>query len=301
MILFEKTGWIMEDSSVSGNRRTSISPPDTAPDGPVSRSPPPANEEAAREGEEDAMIVRSPDRRTRIRLLHEYTFTSSLRRMSVFVHVHTAGDTGTGSGLYVLCKGAPETVASLCSADSVPSNFASVLESFAKCGYRVIALASRHVDDQLDKAEHHLRTPRVELERGMKFLGFVVFENRLKEQTIPNITILKTARMRTVMVTGDNMLTAVSVAKECGMLDERRPIYTIEAELVNEQPKISLHLETNENERMVSSARKRDEEHMKRVVLDMENGNHKTKKGRDKRAKGLEATYQLAISGKKIL
>ncbi len=52
----------------------------------------------------------------------------------------------------------------------------------------------------------------------MIFAGFIVMQNSLKEATIPVIKELTAGEIRSVMVTGDNMLTALSVARECGMI-----------------------------------------------------------------------------------
>ena len=65
---------------------------------------------------------------------------------------------------------------------------------------------------------------REQLESELHFLGIVALENRLKPQTEPVLQKLHTASVRTVMCTGDNLLTAVSVARECGIADARRPL-----------------------------------------------------------------------------
>lgn len=297
MILFEKTGWRLEEAGTA--RRASLYPADSSQDDHSSISP-----SENREGDaNDLMVVRSSDRQTRIRILREFSFTSSLRRMSVFVHLQRGG-ADTDSGLVLFCKGAPETISDLCSPDTVPEQFTNVLRSYAKCGYRVIALASKRLDSDINNAENYLKTPRLELEKDMTFLGFVIFENRLKDQTIPNIKILKNARLRTVMVTGDNMLTAVSVAKECGLLDDRRPIYTIEADLIDDRPTISLHPETHDNERLITSARRRAEEAIKQIMIDVDEPETKPRQRSgsigDKKPHGLEASYQLAIGGQSL-
>ncbi|KAK2576199.1 hypothetical protein KPH14_008404 [Odynerus spinipes] len=59
---------------------------------------------------------------------------------------------------------------------------------------------------------------RDEVEQNLEFLGLVILENRLKEPTIPVIKELREADIHVVMITGDNIQTAVSVAKECGIL-----------------------------------------------------------------------------------
>lgn len=61
----------------------------------------------------------------------------------------------------------------------------------------------------------------------MEFLGLIVLENRIKAKTKPVIRQLQGANLRTVMVTGDHIQTAVSVAKECQMVD--RPVVFVTA------------------------------------------------------------------------
>lgn len=60
---------------------------------------------------------------------------------------------------------------------------------------------------------------RVEAERDLDFIGFIVFENKLKPATAETIEELEQAGIRQVMCTGDNILTAISVARECALLD----------------------------------------------------------------------------------
>lgn len=59
---------------------------------------------------------------------------------------------------------------------------------------------------------------RAEVESNLKFLGFIIFENKLKPSTSQVISELNHAGIRNVMCTGDNILTAISVARECKMI-----------------------------------------------------------------------------------
>jgi len=54
---------------------------------------------------------------------------------------------------------------------------------------------------------------RDDAETNLHFLGFVIMENKLKSITTPIISQLHEAHIRTIMVTGDNVLTAISVAR----------------------------------------------------------------------------------------
>lgn len=52
-------------------------------------------------------------------------------------------------------------------------------------------------------------------------------ENRLKDDTTCIIDNLMTANIRTIMVTGDNMLTALSVARDCQMIPKGQSVITV--------------------------------------------------------------------------
>ena len=66
------------------------------------------------------------NRPTPIRIMHRYAFTSKLRRMSVLatemIHNGTSAS-ATSSDVWVLTKGAPETIKSLLKPGSIPSNY----------------------------------------------------------------------------------------------------------------------------------------------------------------------------------
>lgn len=61
---------------------------------------------------------------------------------------------------------------------------------------------------------------REDAESGLDFAGFIIFENKLKDSTTPVIEELREASIRTVMCTGDNILTAISVAQKCKLIGD---------------------------------------------------------------------------------
>jgi magnesium-transporting ATPase (P-type) len=63
----------------------------------------------------------------------------------------------------------------------------------------------------------------------LEFLGLIIMENRLKPETHDVIVHLKEANIRTIMCTGDNILTALSVAHECEIIDSEHHVIRIEA------------------------------------------------------------------------
>jgi cation-transporting ATPase 13A3/4/5 len=79
---------------------------------------------------------------------------------------------------------------------------------------------------------------REKLENNLEFLGLIIMENRLKPETCRVISGLKEANIRTIMCTGDNILTALSVARDCDMINEDARVIIIEAN-TGEDPKFS--------------------------------------------------------------
>jgi len=63
-------------------------------------------------------------------------------------------------------------------------------------------------------------------------------ENRLKPETCSVINRLVAANVRTIMCTGDNILTALSVARDCDMINEDDRVIIIEAN-PGEDPKFT--------------------------------------------------------------
>ncbi|NXO77341.1 AT134 ATPase, partial [Sitta europaea] len=155
-------------------------------------------------------------------ILHQFPFSSALQRMSVIAQE-------IGGDPQVFLKGAPEIVAMLCRAETVPSNFESKLLLYTAQGFRVIALACKTL--QAEKPPAALT--REEVESDLTFLGLLIMENRLKRETKPVLEELSAARIRSVMVTGDNIQTAVTVAKNAGMIAPTHRVILVEA---NEVP-----------------------------------------------------------------
>ena len=116
-------------------------------------------------------------------------------------------------------KGSPEKIAELCIPDSLPHNFYECLEVYTQRGLRVIALAMRFVEKT-----NYLKiqkTKREDIENNLHFLGLLVMENKLKDATKATIQTLNKCKIRTIMATGDNTLTAISVGRECNIIDKK--------------------------------------------------------------------------------
>jgi cation-transporting ATPase 13A3/4/5 len=90
------------------------------------------------------------------------------------------------------------------------------------------------------------KVKRESVECDLTMLGLIVMENRLKPQTIGVInqlnrlgiklniltsqfSVFLRAKIRTIMITGDNLLTAMSVARECGIIRPNKRSFLLEA------------------------------------------------------------------------
>jgi len=83
---------------------------------------------------------------------------------------------------------------------------------YTKEGYRVIALGTKSLPDVKNYRKVQ-NLERKHVESDLVFLGLIVMENKLKDATAEVIRTLQQCNVRTIMATGDNVLTAVSVAK----------------------------------------------------------------------------------------
>lgn len=127
-----------------------------------------------------------------------FYFSSTLRRMCV---VYREGK----KRIYkVGMKGAPETVKKFLA--QVPDHY-DEYRRYATEGYRVLALARKDMHSITES------TTREMVESGLTFVGFVLYKSKVKEESKTVVDTLKGAGCMVVMITGDNALTAVAVAK----------------------------------------------------------------------------------------
>jgi cation-transporting ATPase 13A2 len=200
--MFDFTGWNYEEGEGSGNN-------DDDPEQKLSPSvarPPPGREYDLDDADDDN---RKP---VELGVLRQFEFVSQLRRASVIVRRF-----GSKSGdIYV--KGAPEVMKDICRPDSFPTDYEELLAFYTHRGFRVIACATKSIA-KLNWLKVQ-KMKREEAESNLEFIGFIVFENKLKDSTAPVIEELARANIRKVMCTGDNILTAISVARECGLINK---------------------------------------------------------------------------------
>jgi cation-transporting ATPase 13A1 len=125
-----------------------------------------------------------------------------------------------------VAKGAAEVMQSMFT--SVPSNYTELNEYYARQGCRVLALGYKILELR-DIPEHRnqIRTmKREEMESDLIFAGFLILSCPLKRDSKQSIQHLLKSSHRCVMITGDHVLTACSVATEVGICEQNILILT---------------------------------------------------------------------------
>ena len=155
-----------------------------------------------------------------VQIKRRFQFSSALKRQSSVAMVHGT-DSKTGQkikGTFAGVKGAPETIMKMLV--DVPADYEETYKYFTRKGSRVLALAYKQltVDSELGAAKiNDLKREKVETD--LIFAGFLVLHCPLKEDAKVAVQMLNESSHRVVMITGDNPLTAVHVAREVEIVD----------------------------------------------------------------------------------
>ncbi|KAJ8958055.1 hypothetical protein NQ318_002065 [Aromia moschata] len=196
--MFESTKWVMEEHDVADNNKFNMIFPTVLK--------PPKNRPSTQQHVDEGL---------QIGIIREFPFSSSTQRMGVI----TRRLNGTHFEYY--CKGSPEMVLNFVKKESVPGDFLDVLESYTQEGVPRDSAGAQGIEVVVQKVQ------REAIEKDLDLLGLIVLENRLKQDTTPCIQALNDANIRVIMVTGDNILTAISVAKDCDIVTPGQSIITI--------------------------------------------------------------------------
>ncbi|KAF8686464.1 Endoplasmic reticulum ca-transporting p-type atpase [Rhizoctonia solani] len=144
-----------------------------------------------------------------ILIRRRFQFSSALKRMA------TISTIGAGGKSLIAVKGAPETIKGMLAI--VPGGYDDTFKWFTRRGSRVLALAMKEVAPiGLDKVA---QLKRDEIEKELTFVGFLIFHCPLKPDAIATLKMLADSSHRCIMITGDNPLTAVHVAREVEIVD----------------------------------------------------------------------------------
>merc|ERR1712131_319439 len=187
--MFENTGWHYKESGDNDSMRFPVVKPITTQDF------------KSEEGIDYTLAI-----------LKCFPFSSELQRQSVIVR----GSNRKCPQLFL--KGAPEAVAARCA--NMPAAFEDELAKLTRRGFRVLAMAEKEINlpfHKIDKAD------RYDCETDLNFLGLLIMQNQLKPKSEPILNELSQAGVRSLMVTGDNLLTGIAVSRDCSLLEPNAP------------------------------------------------------------------------------
>jgi cation-transporting ATPase 13A1 len=155
-----------------------------------------------------------------VQIKRRFQFSSALKRQSSVATV-TTHHPETGKKIrstFVGVKGAPETIMKMLV--KVPADYEETFKFFTRKGSRVLSLAYKHLttDSELGSGKiNELKRENVEAE--LHFAGFLILHCPLKDDAKKSVQMLNESSHRVIMITGDNPLTAVHVAREVEIVD----------------------------------------------------------------------------------
>lgn len=118
-----------------------------------------------------------------------------------------------GGKCFVIVKGAPENLIPLCP-DADAKELSRIHEEMADTALRVIAVGYKLIDT----------VPAVpssaDLECDLTFAGFICFADQPSKDCVDAVSSCAKSGIRTVMITGDHLLTAKAVARRLGILPD---------------------------------------------------------------------------------
>lgn len=168
-------------------------------------------------------------------LIHEFSFSSDLKRMSQLYQFE---------GKPVLfSKGSTEQILSLSNQVQIGNEVQPIdnekrtrinqaMQRYAEQGFRILSIAIRNLLNEPQLLENiHDEDARSIFEKNLTYLGFVVIYDPPRADVKQAIQECKSAGIQTIMITGDNLITAKAIGKEL-------EIYNPETDLATEGHRI---------------------------------------------------------------
>jgi Ca2+-transporting ATPase len=156
--------------------------------------------------------------------LTEFSFDSKRKRMTTIVR-------DKNGRTYAFSKGAPELILERTTkihvngeeVDFDSDKRSEIIEAnsaMAGCAMRVLALAFKNLDSNDEEWDLE------EVESELTFLGLVGMIDPPREGVVEAITKSRNAGIRPIMITGDHALTATSIAKSVGLIQNEIKVIT---------------------------------------------------------------------------
>ncbi|EPQ51606.1 endoplasmic reticulum Ca-transporting P-type ATPase [Gloeophyllum trabeum ATCC 11539] len=160
---------------------------------------------------------------TQLVIRRHFQFSSALKRMSSIASLPN------GQSIAAV-KGAPETIKKMLA--QVPDWYDDTYKWFTREGSRVLALGIKEMDSMTNQKISKIA--RDEVESNLNFAGFLIFSCPLKPDAVETLKMLGDSSHRCVMITGDNPLTAVHVARSVEIVDRETLILDLRENPAND-------------------------------------------------------------------
>ncbi|RLN64700.1 hypothetical protein BBP00_00003284 [Phytophthora kernoviae] len=154
-----------------------------------------------------------------------FPFDAARQRSSVVVEDLDSGNR------FAYVKGSPEAIKKVCTPNTLPNNYLARARSYAHQGFYVVALATKTVPAAAVSPKSEAAEPvaRDAVESSLVFLGFLLFVNQVKPESPYVVGALEEAGVDVRMITGDDALTAIHVARKINM-DMQPSVLLIDAQ-----------------------------------------------------------------------
>ncbi|WP_412031522.1 cation-translocating P-type ATPase [Metamycoplasma buccale] len=123
-----------------------------------------------------------------------------------------------------ITKGAPDVLIDKCINLSYEEkeNILKINKSWANQAFRVLAIARKKIDNSNLKKFNNLTEKDLSLvlENNLEFLGLIAMIDPPRESSKEAIKTCKLAGIKPIMITGDNINTAIAIAKDLGIYQE---------------------------------------------------------------------------------
>ena len=119
----------------------------------------------------------------------------------------------------VFVKGSAESIKHLSRQSTLPKSFDSYVKRCASEGIYQISMAMKEIGSDT------IEMPREDIENDLTFLGVLNFKNKLRDETPLVLKQLEAGDVHPIMLTGDNILTGIHIAKECGMIKPGQQVF----------------------------------------------------------------------------
>lgn len=153
------------------------------------------------------------------KIIEEHTFDPETKTVTVVLEKNLPAGR-QGSKQYVYVRGAPEQIIEKSNLnDQEKKKIIDLYEAYAKEGLRVIGFANK-----IQSKDGSIK--RKDLEKNLNFLGFIGIYDPPRPESKQAIKDAKLAGIKVIMVTGDNELTALTIAKEIGLIEKDEDVFT---------------------------------------------------------------------------